>query len=161
MIPHSSYYKWNNRKETANEALNHELSQIIYEYYLETKGILGYRRMTLWINKRCQTNYNVKRIRKLMKQMNLCSIIRRKRKGYIKSRPLITVEKYPEAIPLFHSDRGFQYTNKVFKIKLDRLRMTQSMSRVGRCIDNGLMESFWGTLKIEMYYIEKFYDKET
>ena len=39
--------------------------------------------------------------------------------------------------------------------------MTQSMSRVGRCIDNGPMESFWGTLKTEMYYIEKFYDKET
>lgn len=33
---------------------------------------------------------------------------------------------------------------------------TQSMSRVGRCIDNGPMESFWGTLKCEMYYLSKF-----
>ena len=61
------------------------------------------------------------------------------------------IQKYPNAKPLFHSDRGFQYTSKVFKTKLDVQGMTQSMSRVGRCIDNGPMEAFWGTLKAEMY----------
>ena len=66
------------------------------------------------------------------------------------------VEKYPEAKPVFHSDRGFQYTSKVFKTKLDAQGMTQSMSRVGRCIDNGPMEAFWGTLKAEMYYLNRF-----
>ncbi len=30
--------------------------------------------------------------------------------------------------------------------------MTQSMSRKGNCIDNGMMESFFGTIKSEMYY---------
>ena len=30
------------------------------------------------------------------------------------------------------------------------------MSRVVRCIDNGPMEAFWGTLKVEMYYLQKF-----
>ena len=50
--------------------------------------------------------------------------------------------------PLIHSDRGFQYTSKGFKRKIDTAKMTQSMSRVGRCIDNGPMESFWGTLKV-------------
>jgi len=64
--------------------------------------------------------------------------------------------KYPYAKPLFHSDRGYQYTNKVFKTKLDNQGMTQSMSRVGRCIDNGPMEAFWGTIKAEMYYLQKF-----
>ena len=34
--------------------------------------------------------------------------------------------------------------------------MTQSMSRVGRCIDNGPMEAFWGVLKCEMYYLNRF-----
>ena len=34
--------------------------------------------------------------------------------------------------------------------------MTQSMSRVSRCIDNGSMEAFWGMLKSEMYYLKKF-----
>ena len=35
--------------------------------------------------------------------------------------------------------------------------MTQSMSRVSRCIDNGPMEAFWGMLKSEMYYLKKFH----
>ena len=62
----------------------------------------------------------------------------------------------PNAHGLFHSDRGFQYTSKKFKAKLDAQKMTQSMSRVGRCIDNGPMEAFWGMLKSEMFYLRKF-----
>jgi transposase InsO family protein len=69
--------------------------------------------------------------------------------------------KYPDAKPLFHSDRGFQYTNKVFRTKLDTQGMTQSMSRAGRCIDNGPMEAFWGTLKAEMYYLGSFPDYDS
>ena len=68
----------------------------------------------------------------------------------------LAIQKYPDAHPLFHSDRGFQYTSKAFKAKLDKQRMTQSMSRVGRCIDNGPMEGFWGILKCEMYYLSCF-----
>lgn len=68
----------------------------------------------------------------------------------------LAVKKYPDAQPLFHSDRGFQYTNKKFKEKLDQAGMVQSMSRVGRCIDNGPMEGFWGILKSEMYYLNEF-----
>jgi putative transposase len=58
--------------------------------------------------------------------------------------------------PLIHSDRGFQYTSHGFKRRIDAAEMTQSMSRVGRCIDNGPMESFWGTLKCEKYYLQKY-----
>ncbi len=58
--------------------------------------------------------------------------------------------------PLIHSDRGFQYTSKGFKRRIDAAKMKQSMSRVGRCIDNGPMESFWGTLKCEKYYRHKY-----
>jgi putative transposase len=58
--------------------------------------------------------------------------------------------------PLIHSDRGYQYTSKGFKRKIDAAKMKQSMSRVGRCIDNGPMESFWGTLKCEKYYRRKY-----
>lgn len=54
---------------------------------------------------------------------------------------------YPNATPLFHSDRGFQYTREVFKKKLERYGMTQSMSRVSRCIDNGACEGFQGLFK--------------
>lgn len=68
----------------------------------------------------------------------------------------IAHQAYPNAHPLFHSDRGYQYTSKLFKKKLDDAGMTQSMSRVSRCIDNGPMESFWGMMKSEMYYLHKF-----
>ena len=68
----------------------------------------------------------------------------------------LAIQKYPDAHPLFHSDRGFQYTSKLFKAKLDKQGMQQSMSRVGRCIDNGPMEGFWGILKCEMYYLNQF-----
>lgn len=56
---------------------------------------------------------------------------------------------YPEAKPWFHSDRGYQYTSKAFKKKLDEVGMVQSMSRVSRCIDNGPMEAFWGMMNLQ------------
>mgnify|MGYP000381165974 CR=1 FL=1 len=71
------------------------------------------------------------------------------------------VTKNPDAHPLFHSDRGFQYTNRAFHAKIEAAGMVQSMSRVARCIDNGPMEGFWGILKRERYYGKRFTDKET
>ena len=62
----------------------------------------------------------------------------------------------PDAHPLCHSDRGFQYTNRVFHAKLEEAGMIQSMSRVAKCIDNGPMEGFWGIIKRERYYGKKF-----
>ena len=56
-------------------------------------------------------------------------------------------EAYPEARPLYHSDRGFQYTREVFKTKLESYGMDQSMSRVSKCIDNGPCEQFQGQFK--------------
>jgi transposase InsO family protein len=73
----------------------------------------------------------------------------------------LAVSKYPDAQPLFHSDRGIQYTSKQFKARLDNAGMIQSMSRVGCCIDNGPMEGFWGILKCEMYHLENFKDYDS
>lgn len=67
----------------------------------------------------------------------------------------------PGETPLCHSDRGFQYTNRVFHAKLEAAGMTQSMSRVAKCIDNGPMEGFWGILKRERYYGKRFTDRGT
>ena len=67
----------------------------------------------------------------------------------------------PEAKPLFHSDRGFQYTSKVFQRKLKEHEMEQSMSRVGRCIDNGPTEGFWGIIKTEMYQMYEITNEES
>jgi len=68
----------------------------------------------------------------------------------------IALEACPGAQPMLHSDRGFQYTSHGFKRKIDEAKMTQSMSRVGRCIDNGPMEGFWGIIKSEKYYLNKY-----
>jgi transposase InsO family protein len=69
------------------------------------------------------------------------------------------VQTESEAHPLFHSDRGFQYTSAVFHQKLRTAGMKQSMSRVAHCLDNGPMEGFWGILKRECYYGRKFTDR--
>ena len=66
----------------------------------------------------------------------------------------------PHARPLFHSDRGFQYTSYQFRTRIKKHHMRQSMSRVAHCTDNGPMEGFWGILKREMYYGKKFTEKE-
>lgn len=60
---------------------------------------------------------------------------------------------YPEAKPLAHSDRGFQYTRSVYKSLLEEYGMTQSMSRVSRCIDNGPCENFQGIFKSILYVL--------
>ncbi|MBU5426306.1 IS3 family transposase [Tissierella pigra] len=222
-IQRSSYYKWLNRKEKINEKFNKELIPLIKDAYEERNGILGYRQMTLKLNREHNLKVNHKRIYRLMDILKLKSVCRKKRKNYIKSTPEITADnilnrdfksnqfgekwltdvtemkygsggkaylsaildladksivsfvlghsnnnklvfdtfdiahsKYPNSSPIFHSDRGYQYTSKTFKKKLDEAGMIQSMSRVSRCIDNGPMEAFWGMLKSEMYYLKKF-----
>lgn len=70
------------------------------------------------------------------------------------------MEANPGTPPLLHSDRGYQYTSRVFKKKLEDSKIIQSMSRVGRCIDNGPTEGFWGIIKAEMYYLNEFHTTE-
>lgn len=50
---------------------------------------------------------------------------------------------------LFHSDRGCQYTSKMFCNYLNKNNITQSMSRKGNCFDNAVMERFFRSLKTE------------
>ena len=217
-----------NRKETKEEIENNELAHLIIEYDERFNHILGYRRMTRWINKLNSKHYNRKRVRRIMKMLGIKSVIRRKKSKYIKSTAEITAEnllardfyatkpnekwatdvtefkivgskqklylstiidlydrsivsyiistrndndlvfrtyelaisRNPGATPILHSDRGFQYTSKVFQAKLKEANITQSMSRVGRCIDNGPTEGFWGIIKSEMYYLHKFHSFE-
>lgn len=200
---------------------------MIQEAYEERNGILGYRQMTIKLNRENPFHVNHKRIYRLMRILGLKSVCRRKRRRYIPSTPEITAENllnrdfeaaefgtkwltdvtelkygdhhkaflsaildladksivsyvigrfnnnelvfktfdiahqtYPDAKPLFHSDRGFQYTSKKFKQKLDDAGMTQSMSRISKCLDNGPMEAFWGMMKSEMYYLRNFHTYE-
>ena len=211
-IPRCSYYKWLKREKNSNELLNEQIMEWIKALYIEQNGILGYRQMTIAINRKYQTHFNKKRIRRLMRALQLQSVCRKKRNSYTPSVPEVTAEnilnrdfhadkpnekwltdvtefkwyngqevhklylsavldlydrrivaykigtsnnnklvfdtfdeavkKNPNVHPLFHSDRGFQYMSKSFRAKLAAAKMIQSMSRVGRCIDNGPMEGF-------------------
>ena len=58
--------------------------------------------------------------------------------------------------PLLHSDQGWQYQMPAYRRQLAERGLTQSMSRKGNCLDNAAMESFFGTLKSEFFYLNKF-----
>jgi len=53
---------------------------------------------------------------------------------------------------MIHSDQGFHYTHPAFIEKIKNLKMIQSMSRKGNCIDNAPIESFFGHLKDDIDY---------
>ena len=61
-----------------------------------------------------------------------------------------------DATPIFHSDQGWQYQHAEYQMLLSEHNIKQSMSRKGNCMDNGAMENFFGRLKVEMFYGEKF-----
>ena len=66
-------------------------------------------------------------------------------------------DKLPQdARPILHSDQGWQYQMKEFQRQLQEHNIIQSMSRKGNCLDNSVMENFFGRLKVEMFYGEKF-----
>ncbi|WP_303620625.1 IS3 family transposase [Hungatella hathewayi] len=218
-LSRAAYYKWLHREIPEQELKNRKLAELIKEYDERFNHILGYRRMTSWINYFNHTDYSKKRVHGIMQKLDIHAEIRKKKKKYKSSAPDETAEnklgrdfcadapnkkwatditefkvpetqkklylsaildlydRYPvsyvissrndshlvfktfekaiaanpDAKPLFHSDRGFQYTSKEFKRKLMEQEMEQSMSRVGHCIDNGPTEGFWGIIKAEMY----------
>lgn len=57
---------------------------------------------------------------------------------------------------VFHTDQGWQYQHALFVNSLKENDIVQSMSRKGNCLDNGKMETFFGHMKREMYYGNKF-----
>ena len=65
--------------------------------------------------------------------------------------------KYPDLKGLiFHSDQGWQYQMKPYRKWLKDKGILQSFSRKGNCMDNSLMENFFGIMKNEMYYDHEF-----
>jgi transposase InsO family protein len=58
--------------------------------------------------------------------------------------------------PVLHSDQGWHYQMKQYSYALKQHGITQSMSRKGNCLDNAVMENFFGLLKSELLYIQEF-----
>ena len=66
-------------------------------------------------------------------------------------------EKIPDNTNLiFHSDQGWQYQHKQYQKRLKDKGIQQSMSRKGNCLDNSVMENFFGLLKSELLYLRDF-----
>ena len=204
-VSRSGYYKWLHHEETESEKINQGLLTIIQELHAKYQGILGYHRMTLFVNHTHGTNYNKKRIRRRMLILGISSIIRRSR-GYCTKTSFINIEENilnrdfmaespnqkwctdvtflqsviayhiskhndnplvmenlrkameanPDATPLIHSDRGSQYTSREYRMVTTQYQMIRSMSRVGKCIDNAPIESFFGHFKTECYDLKKY-----
>ena len=64
-------------------------------------------------------------------------------------------EKIPDKSNLIpHSDQGWQYQMKQYQFLLKEKVIKQSMSRKGNCIDNAIIENFFGILKSELFYLK-------
>lgn len=57
---------------------------------------------------------------------------------------------------ILHSDQGWQYQMKPYQRMLIAKGIRQSMSRKGNCLDNAVMENFFGILKSELFYLQDF-----
>lgn len=67
----------------------------------------------------------------------------------------IEKEKPPRGL-ILHSDQGWHYQHKSYQNKLISNGLIQSMSRKGNCLDNSMMENFFGLMKSELLYLQKW-----
>jgi transposase InsO family protein len=61
---------------------------------------------------------------------------------------------------ILHSDQGWQYQHGQYQRMLKDKGIRQSMSRKGNCLDNAVIENFFGLLKSELLYLQKFQSME-
>lgn len=216
----STYYYYLKRAKEPDKYK--DIKTIINNIYHENKGRYGYRRITLELRNRAII-INHKTVQKLMKQLDLKSMVRiKKYKSYrgsvgkiapnllernfkakkpnqkwvtdvtefsiygqklyfspildlyngeivsynLSERPnfhqtLDMLNKAFEKIPndtnlILHSDQGWQYQMKRYQNILKEKGVVQSMSRKGNCLDNAVIENFFGLLKTELLYLQKF-----
>lgn len=84
----------------------------------------------------------------------------------ISNRPVLSMvismlDKAFEQIPdgtnlILHSDQGWHYQHKQYQKMLKGKGIRQSMSRKGNCLDNAVIENFFGLLKSELLYLQEF-----
>ncbi|MCF0065866.1 IS3 family transposase [Dyadobacter sp. LJ419] len=219
-IPRSNFYY--HIKNSAADSKYKDARRQIRQVYDRHKGRFGYRRITMTIRK-MGSNINHKTVLKLMKAMDLKSLVRAKKyrsykgqtgkvapnilnrdfksikpsqkwatdvsefrvkdkklflspiidlfNGEIISYSLSESANFkqvtqmlktafkkinkPESLVL-HSDQGWQYQMSEYQKMLKSKGITQSMSRKGNCLDNAIIENFFGTIKSELFYLNKY-----
>lgn len=219
----STFYYWCGH---ATEDKYYPVKQAIKTLYHRHKGRYGYRRITYAL-KRQGHHLNHKTVQRLMQQLSLTALIRRKKyqsyKGvYGKICPNMLNRKFTATqpnqkwvtdvtefniqgrklylspvldlfngeiiawqsgykadqqmmfkmlngackklgnrdFPILHSDQGWQYQMGSYQQFLQQKGIQQSMSRKGNCLDNAVIENFFGLLKSELFYLQKFESTE-
>lgn len=219
-IPRSTYYYWVKRMNQPEKYS--EVKKTIQQIFDEHKGRYGYRRIT-WALHNLGILLNHKTVRRLMREMNLKSLVRmRKYRSYrgnagkivpnilnrdfeatkpnekwvtdvtefrlhseklylspildlyngeiiaynVERRPVYPLvskmldqafEHLKEGdTPILHSDQGWHYQMKQYRHTLKEQGITQSMSRKANCLDNAVIENFFGLLKSELLYLQEF-----
>ena len=84
----------------------------------------------------------------------------------ISDRPVLSMvttmlnEAFATIPHILHSDQGWQYQHKQYQQMLREKGVRQSMSRKGNCLDNAVIENFFGLLKSELLYLQEFRSME-
>lgn len=141
-IPRSTYYYHVKRQAVPDKyrRVKEEIASINHE----NRGRYGYRRITTELHNRgiC---INHKTVQHLMKEIGLVRRVRMKMLDRI-------FVKIPDGTNLIlHSGQGWQY-QRMLKAK----GICQSMSRKGNCLDNAVIENFFGLRKSELLYLQTF-----
>ena len=204
-----------------------ELVKDVMRIYQKNKGLYGYRRITLTLRKTLKKAVNYKTVAKILRTLQLKSLIRVKKykfykgevgkaaenilqrnfkaenphekwvtdvtefkvagnklylspimdlfNGEIISYNMSTSPNYAQILDMLdtafktrkkdnkehmetilHSDQGWQYRLQKYQDKLKDNNIIQSMSRKGNCLDNAIIENFFGVLKSELFYLKKY-----
>lgn len=224
-LARSSYYY--HTKSISFIAKHVDLVKDVKQVYQKHKGRYGYRRITLSLRKTLDKAVNYKTIAKIMRILQLKSVIRVKKyksykrdigiaranilqrnfkaeqpyekwvtdvtefkvagnklylspimdlfNGEIISYNLSTSPNFKQVKDMLdkalrrrkkegkehmqtilHSDQGTLYRLKIYQDLLQENEIIQSMSRKGNCLDNAIIENFFGVLKSELFYLKKY-----
>ena len=147
----TSYYHLKQMQKTDKYA---SVKEEITAIYHENKGRYGYRRITEVLHSHGFA-VNHKTVQRLMKEPGLICRVRRKKYSSYKGE----VGKVAPNL-ILHSDQGRQYRHKQYQRMLRENGIRQSMSRKGNCLDNAVIENFFGLLKSELLYLQEFTSME-
>ncbi|EMT45759.1 IS3 family transposase [Anoxybacillus flavithermus] len=95
-VSRSGYYKWVKRQErpSQKQVEDERLKKKIEECYQEQKGIYGYRRVQVWLKRKYKLSINHKRVQRLMREMGMRAVIRKKRPYYGKKEPYVISDNH-------------------------------------------------------------------
>jgi len=95
-VSKSGYYKWIKRQETPSEKQleDEEIKKKIMECHKKYKGIYGYRRIQIWLRKIYGLLINHKRVQRLMREMTIQAVIRKKKPYYGKKEAYVISDNH-------------------------------------------------------------------